>query len=103
MDKISQTYYRWPCDGVLRTPERAQNGVNVLPTKQVAKSIMGFHALSDRVLILKMAKKHSTLLSSKYTHLQAKAQMKILNSSTMIWIAHIRELEVRTCLSSWET
>ena len=34
-----------------------KHGVGVLLSKQVAKSIMGFHALSDRILIIKVARK----------------------------------------------
>ena len=34
-----------------------KHGVGVLLSKQVAKSMMGFHALSDRILIVKIASK----------------------------------------------
>ena len=34
-----------------------KHGVGVFHSKQVAKSMMGFHALSDRILIVKIASK----------------------------------------------
>ena len=39
-----------------------KNGVGVLLTKPVAKSMMGFHALFDRLLILKTASKPFNLV-----------------------------------------
>ena len=94
IDILGLAEVRWTKSGTLTAhdhvivysghQEEHKNGVNVLLTKQVAKSIVGFHALSDRILIMKIASK-----SSKYTHLQAQAQMRMLNSSTMISdIAH---------------
>ena len=54
---------RWSESGKLTTDDHVMvysghnNGVGVLITKQVAKLMVGFHALSDRVLILKIATK----------------------------------------------
>ena len=63
---------RWTKSGKLTTADHVmvysgrkkehKNGVDVLLTKQVAKSMVGFHALSDRVLILKIASKPFTLV-----------------------------------------
>ena len=39
-----------------------KHGVGLLLSKQVAKSIMGFHALSDRILIVKIASKPFNLV-----------------------------------------
>ena len=39
-----------------------KNGVGLLLTKQVAKSMVDFHALSDRILILKIASKPFNLV-----------------------------------------
>ena len=39
-----------------------KHGVGVLLSKQVAKSMMGFHALSDRILIVKIARKPFNLV-----------------------------------------
>ena len=39
-----------------------RHGVGVLLSKQVAKLMMGFHALSDRILIVKIASKPFNLV-----------------------------------------
>ena len=71
IDILGLAEVRWTESGKLTTDDHVmvysghqkehKNGVGVL-TKQVAKSMVGFHALSDRVLILKIASKPFNLV-----------------------------------------
>ena len=63
---------RWTKSGKLTTADHVmvysghqkehKNGVGILLTKQVAKSMVGFYALTDRILILKIASKPFNLV-----------------------------------------
>ena len=65
IDILGLAEVRWTKSGKLTTYDHVmvysrhhkehKNGMGVLLTKLVAKSMVGFHALSDRVLILKIA------------------------------------------------
>ena len=71
LDILGLAEVRWTKSGKLTTDDHVMvysghqkehtNGVGVLLTKHVAKSMVGFHALSDRILILKVASIPSTL------------------------------------------
>ena len=72
IDILGLTDVRWTKSGKLTTDNHMmvysghqkehEYGVGVLITKQVAKSMVGFYALSDRVLILKIVSKPFNLV-----------------------------------------
>ena len=72
LDVLGLSEVRWKNSGRCATEDHVmiysghmtehKNGVGVLLSKQVAKSMMGYHALSDRVLIVKIASKPFNLV-----------------------------------------
>ena len=72
LDVIGLSEVRWKNAGRCATDEHVmiysghktehKHRVGVLPSKQVAKSMMRFHALSDRILIVKIASKPLNLV-----------------------------------------
>ena len=72
LDVLELSEVRWKNSGRCTTDEHLiiysghktehKHGVGVLLSKQVAKSMIGFHALSDRILIVKIASKAFNLV-----------------------------------------
>ena len=72
LDVLGLSEVRWKNSGKCTTDEYVmiysghktehKHGVGVLLSKQVAKSVMGFHALSDRILIVKISSKPFNLM-----------------------------------------
>ena len=68
LDVLGLSEVRWKNSGKCTTDEHVmiypghKHGVAVPLSKQVAKSMIGFHALSDRILIVKIARKSFNLV-----------------------------------------
>ena len=55
-----------------------KHGVDILLTKQVAEAMTGFHAITDRILIIKMARKPFNLVIIQvYVHTRASSNEEI--------------------------
>ena len=88
IDILGLAEVRWTTSGKLTTDDHVmvysghqkehKNGVGVLLTKLVVKSMVEFHALSDRVLILKVASKpFSIVIIQVYASISSSADEDI--------------------------